>query len=104
MSKHILINTQYRPPAGNFNEFEPHMNTLLAKSKTIDKTCVPVRDLNLNVIDYQSNAKVGDFVNLLFQHSLNPIINKPTGVTKNNATLINYIITPLLTKKILLVF
>ena len=69
------------------------MNTLLAKSKTIDKTCVLVRDLNLSLIDYRSNAKVGDFVNLIFQHSLDPIINKPTGVTKNNATLIDYIIT-----------
>ena len=48
---------------------------------------------NLNLIDYQSNAKVRNFVNLIFQHSLVPIVNKPTRVTKNNATLIDYIIT-----------
>ena len=46
-----------------------------------------------NIIDYQSNAKVKNFVNLIFQHSLVPIVNKPTRVTKNNATLIDYIIT-----------
>ena len=69
------------------------MNTFLAKSKTTDKTCFLVGDLNLNLIDYQSNAKVRDFVNLIFQHSLVPIVNKPTRVTKNNATLIDYIIT-----------
>ena len=69
------------------------MNTFLAKSKTTDKTCFLVGDLNLNLIDYQSNAKVRDFVNLIFQHSLVPMVNKPTRVTKNNATLIDYIIT-----------
>ena len=69
------------------------MNTFLAKSKTTDKTCFLVGDLNINLIDYQSNAKARDFVNLIFQHSLVPIVNKPTRVTKNNATLIDYIIT-----------
>ena len=92
-SKNILINTQDRQLAGNFNEFEAYLNTFLAKSKTTDKTCFLVRDLNLNLIDYQSTAKVRDFVNLMFQHSLVPIVNKPTRVTKNNATLIDYIIT-----------
>ena len=37
--------------------------------------------------------KLETFVNLIFQHSLVPIVNKPTRVTKNNATLIDYIIT-----------
>ena len=59
------------------------MNTFLANSKTTDKTCFLVGDLNLNLIDYESNAK----------HSLVPIVNKPTRVAKNNATLIDYIIT-----------
>ena len=69
------------------------MNTFLAKSKTADKTCFLVGDLILNLIDYQSNAKVRNFVNLIFQHSLVPIVNKPTKVTNNNATLIDCIIT-----------
>ena len=38
-SKYILINTQYRQTAGNFNEFEAYLNTFLAKSKATDKTC-----------------------------------------------------------------
>ena len=85
----ILINTQYRQPAGNFNEVASYLNTFPAKSQTNDKTCFLVGHLNLNLIDYQSNAKVKDFINLIFQHSLVPIRNKPTRVTKNNATLID---------------
>ena len=69
------------------------MNTFLAKYKTTDKTCFLLGDLNLNLIDYQSNAKARDFVNVIFQHSLVPIVSKLTRVTKNNATLIDYIIT-----------
>ena len=65
-SKNILINTQYRQPAGSFNEFEAYLNPFFAKSKTDDKTCFLVGDLNLNLIDYQSNAKVRNFVNLIF--------------------------------------
>ena len=92
-SKKILINTQYRQPAGNFNEFEAYLNIFLAKYKTGDKICFLVGDLNLSLIDYQSNATVRNFVNLIFQHSLVPIVHKPIKVTKNNATLTDYIIT-----------
>ena len=37
--------------------------------------------------------KVRDFVNLIFKHSLDAIVNKPTRLTKNKATLIDYITT-----------
>ena len=96
-SKNILINTQCRRPAGKFNEF--------AKSKTADKTCFLVGDLNLNLIDYQSNAKVRNFENLIFQHSLVPIVNKTTRVTKTTQhSLITSSITSLQTRKMSLVF
>ena len=104
-SKNVLINTQYRLPAGNFNEFEAYLNTFLDKYKTGDKICFLVGDLNLSLIDHQSNATVRNFVNLIFQHSLVPIVHKRIKVTKNNAILlITSSLTPLLTKKISLVF
>ena len=37
--------------------------------------------------------KVRDFIKLIFKHSLVPIVNKPTRLTKNKATLIDYITT-----------
>ena len=92
-SKNILINSQHCQSAGNFNVFEACLNTFSAKSKTTDKTCFLVGYLNLNIIDYESNAKFRDFVNLMFQHSLIPIVNKPSRITKNSLKLIHYIIT-----------
>ena len=73
-SRKIFSNTQYRQPTGNCNKFESYSDIFLAKSKTTDKTCFIVGDLNLNLIDYQSNSKVRDFVNLMFQYSLIPIV------------------------------
>ena len=42
----------------NFSGFESYLNIFLS-----GKTCFIVGDLNLNLIDYQRNAKVRDFVN-----------------------------------------
>ena len=92
-TKNILFNTQYRQPEQNFNEFEAYLNTFLAKAKTTDKAYFLVRDLNLNLIDFQSNANVRDFVNITFQYSLVSVDNKPTRAVKSNITLTDYIIT-----------
>ena len=48
---------------------------------------------NLNVLEYKINRKIQNFFALIFQHGLIPIINKPTRVTKRNATAIDHIIT-----------
>ena len=50
-------------------------------------------DFNLNVLEYDTNTKVKGFLNLLFQNSFIPVINKPTRVTRNTATAIDHIIT-----------
>ena len=52
-----------------------------------------VGDLNLNLLDYRTNTKVKDCLNLTFQNFLIPVINKPTRITKTNATLIDHILT-----------
>ena len=36
-SRNIVINTEYRQPAGNLNEIQSYLNAFLAKSKTTDK-------------------------------------------------------------------
>ena len=60
-----------------------------------------VGDFNINVLDYESNVKVKNFVNFAFQNSLIPLINKPTRVTETNATAIDHILTnPFLNKQI----
>ena len=49
-------------------------------------------DFNLNVLDYNKNEKITKFLNLTFEYDLVPVINKPTGVTKNTVAAIDHII------------
>ena len=48
-------------------------------------------DFNMNLLDFEQNKKVQDFLNIMFGHSMMPVINKPTRVTKNTATAIDHI-------------
>ena len=45
------------------------------------------------MLDHRTNTKVKDYLNLTFQNFLIPLINKPTRITKANATLIDHILT-----------
>ena len=57
------------------------------------KSIYIVGDTNLNLIDYEKNIKVKNYLNLLFQKNFIPVINKPTRVSRNNATIIDHINT-----------
>ena len=48
-------------------------------------------DFNMNLLDFEQNKKVQNFLNIMFGHSMMPVINKPTRVTKNTATAIDNI-------------
>ena len=50
-------------------------------------------DFNLNVLDFEQNKKVQNFVNLMFQFGLIPTINKPTRVINETISAIDQIIT-----------
>ena len=50
-------------------------------------------DFNINVLDFEQNKNVQNFVNLMFQFGLVPTINKPTRVTNKTISAIDHIIT-----------
>ena len=60
--------------------------------KNYNKSIYAVDDTNLNLIYYETNIKVKNYLNLLFKKCY-PVINKPTNVSRNNATIIDYINT-----------
>ena len=91
--KNILINTQYRQPAGIYSEFEKYMKDFTNKVKNNGKDLYIVGDMNLNLLDHRSNSKVKEYLNIVSQNLLIPMINKPTRVSKSNATIIDHILT-----------
>ncbi|XP_065645633.1 uncharacterized protein LOC136076098 [Hydra vulgaris] len=52
-----------------------------------------VGDLNLNILDYDSNKIIKQFFNVIFKNSYIPVINKPTRITNKSETSIDQIIT-----------
>ena len=92
-TRNIIVNTFYRQPAGKIKPFKEYLKSVLSKLKNSNKQLYLIGDFNLNLLDYSTNTKVKNFINLLFQHGLMPLINKPTRVTRRSATLIDLIIT-----------
>ena len=50
-------------------------------------------DFNINVLDFEQNKKIQNFLNLIFQFVLVPTINKPNRVTNKTIFAIDHIIT-----------
>ena len=48
-------------------------------------------DFSMKLLDFEQNKKVQNFLNIMFGHSMMPVINKPARVTKNTATAIDHI-------------
>ena len=69
------------------------MKTIFGNIGRNNKDLFLVGDFNINVLDYEKNAKVKSFVNIAFQNSIIPVNNKPTRVTRTNSTVINHILT-----------
>lgn len=92
-SKNKIINVTYRPPDGNTKPFQSYLKTFLTKRNIQSKHVYLIGDVNLNLLDYENNSKVKNFVNLLFQNSMIPVINKPTRVFKDKASIIDHIYT-----------
>lgn len=56
-------------------------------------------DFNRNLIDFEKNKKRQNFLNVMFGHSMMPIINKLTHVVKNTETALDHIFNSATTNK-----
>ena len=91
--KNILFSVMYRPPNGDMTVFEKFCKNVLSANDKTSKNIIFAGNLNINVLDCESNKKVQHFLSSMFQYNMIPPINKPTRVTRNTATAIDHIIT-----------
>ena len=87
-SKNIVLNLVYRPPNGDHKELENYFKTSLSKWEISQKDIILAGDFNINLLDFDANKKVQNFVNLRFCFGMIPTINKATRVTRPPARLI----------------
>ena len=89
----FLCGSVYRPPNGNINNFLDILSDMLDKISSGNKKCYIMGDLNINLLEYDSNNSVKDFVSLLNSKYFYSSINKPTRVTSHSATVIDHLWT-----------
>ena len=98
-TKNIVLILVYRPPNSSLKEFKNFLKPIFDNIRRNNKDFYLVGDFNINVLDYENNVKVKNYVDFAFQNSLMSLINKPTRVTKTNATAIDHSFTNAFLKK-----
>ena len=92
-NKSVIYGIVYRRPNTNFRTFLNEMEVILDAACRENKTLIISGDFNINLLDYDINANVRDFVNLFNSNNLFSTIVKPTRVTGATSTLIDHVWT-----------
>ena len=72
---------------------ETHFKDIFSKNGKNLKNIVLAGDFNITFLDFETNIKKQDFLNLMFRYSTIPLTNKPTRVTRHPANAIDHFIT-----------
>ena len=88
-SKNIIFNVAYRPPDGIC---ENYFKNIFFKDNVIGKSTLLAGDFNVNLLHFEQNKKVQNFMNLMLQFVLVLTTNKPTRITKDTISAIDHII------------
>ena len=94
-TKNIILNVTYRPPEGDLNFCEQYFRDFLTKTtkcKT-NKNVVLAGDFNIDVLNFNNNKAIQNFVNLMFEFGMVLTTNKPTRITTHSISAIDHIIT-----------
>ena len=91
--KNIIVGVIYRPPGTVVNECNILVNEILSKIQMEGKICYLMGDYNINLFNYDVHSPTAELVDLMYSHSFVPLINRPTRITNQSATLIDNIFT-----------
>ena len=85
----VLISSIYRASNTNVNLFNEQIERHL--SQIGKKNGIICGDFNIDLLKTDLHPDTNIFMELLYSHGMFPLINKPTRVTSNTATLIDNI-------------
>ena len=89
-AKNIIVSCLYRSPGSCLEEFNNKFMEILYKCKGC-KSHLLCGDFNINLLNYKNHNGTKQFVDLLFNAGLLPLINLPTRISSENSTLIDNI-------------
>ena len=90
----VAIGCIYRHPSMELLEFNnDYLTNLLDTLSSENKTVVLLGDFNADLLKYDQNSNISDFLDLMYSSLLLPHIFSPTRTTSSSATLIDNIFT-----------
>ena len=92
-SKNIIVGNIYRPPGTDLNQFIESFNNTLSLIKSERKLCYLLGDWNFNLLNYESHVATAKAFDMFYSYSFMPLINRPTRISTNSATIIDNIFT-----------
>ena len=93
LSKKVLVGVVYRPPGRSIDDFNEQLRSLFEKISNTRFPCYLMGDVNINLINHASHQNTGEYLDLIYSNGYIPVINRPTRVTSQTATLIDHIVT-----------
>ena len=94
-NKFTVIGNIYRPPSANINRFNEHLTDQLNKLKenNLSRDLTLIGDFNINLLNYSKHNDTSNYVDLLLDNELLPLIVLPSRISDKTATIIDHIST-----------
>ena len=91
--KNVIIGCIYRAPNSNLPEFTEEICNIVHKLSKLNSYIYLLGDYNVDLLKFNKHQPTTDFINCMFSFSFLPLINRPTRITDNSATIIDNIFT-----------
>ena len=89
--KPVLVAIVHRRPGTDLETFTELVSNKLDIVKTDKRTCYLLGDLNINLLRQEMLRQTTDFLDIMYFNGFIPLINRPTRVTAETATIIDHI-------------
>ena len=98
--KNIIVGNIYRAHRTNTVSFLHDLNACLSKVSIENKPCYISGDFNFDLLKFDLNDTINDFLSKFYDHNMFPLIDRPTRITSSSATLLDNIFCNCFTHKI----
>ena len=98
--KNIIVGNIYRAHRTNTVSFLHDLNACLSKISIENKPCYISGDFNFDLLKFDLNDTINDFLSKFYDHNMFPLIDRPTRITSSSATLLDNIFCNCFTHKI----
>ena len=86
-----IVGIVYRRPNSNIRSFLDYLDLIVQKIKNMKLRCNIMGDFNLDLLKYENNNYVKEYISIMLSCGFFSLINRPTRVHGNSATLIDHL-------------